>query len=172
MTKYILLAAVFLSGVCGFAQKQETPAAAGQASVTDQGIKSSERASQFAYLHVYRSRRYVGSALAPTISVDGTKVARVGSGRRFTARLTPGTHGIHSDDKSSAVTIDAVAGQHYYIRVDEETGFWKGHGKLTLLMPEQGKPEYQLQKPIEADRRLAKEMLEEDSETSTTPGKD
>jgi len=165
MTKHLFLAAVFLLVVSGLAQQQGTiPAAVPQAPTTEKSTPA-EPALQFAYLHVYRHRRYVGSALAPTITVDETKVARVGSGRRFTARITPGNHTIHSDDKSSAIAIDAVAGQHYYIRIDEETGFWKGHGKLTLLMPEQGKPEFQLQKPVEADRRLAPGMLEEDVES-------
>jgi hypothetical protein len=118
-------------------------------------------------LHVYRARRYVGSGLAPSIEVDEKKVARVGNGRRFSAKLSPGTHTIRSDDKSSAITLDAKAGQDYFIRVDEEAGFMKGHGKLTLMAPEQGKPEFSMQKPIEPDRRLAADMLEDDSEAPT-----
>lgn len=117
-------------------------------------------------LHVYRHRRYVGSALAPSIFVDDKQVARVGNGRRFTAKLTPGIHGIRSDDKSSAVSLDVKPGQEYYVRVDEEPGAWKGHGKLTLLQAEQGKPEYALAQPVEPDRQIAKGMLVEDSETS------
>jgi hypothetical protein len=117
-------------------------------------------------LHVYRHRRYVGAALAPSIYVDDNQVARVGNGRRFTARLTPGTHSIRSDDKNSAVSLDVKPGQEYFIRIDEETGMWKGHGKLTFMQSEQGKPEYALAKPVEPERRLAKDMLEEDSEAS------
>jgi hypothetical protein len=117
-------------------------------------------------IHVYRQRRFVGSALSPSIYVDDQQVARVGNGRRFTAKLTPGTHGIRSDDKSSSVSLDVKPGQDYYIRIDEEPGALKGHGKLTLLQAEQGKPEYALVKPIESERRLAKDMLVEESETS------
>ena len=117
-------------------------------------------------LHVYRQRRFVGSALAPSIYVDDQQVARVGNGRRFTAKLTPGTHGIRSDDKSSSVSLEVKPGQDYYIRIDEEAGAWKGHGKLTLLQSEQGKPEYALVKPVESERRVAKDMLVEESETS------
>jgi hypothetical protein len=125
-------------------------------------------AANVGLLHVYRHRSVVGSALAPSIFVDDKQVARVGNGRRFTAKLTPGIHGIRSDDKSSAVSLDVKPGQDYYIRIDEETGMWKGHGKMTLLQPEQGKPEYSLAKPVEPERRLAKNMLEEDSETPTS----
>jgi hypothetical protein len=97
--------------------------------------------------------------------VDDKQIARVGNGRRFTMRLLPGSHTVRSDDKSSAITLDAKVGQDYYIRVEEATGFWKGHGKLTLVMPEQGGPEYKLQKPVEEDRKVAKELIEEDKDT-------
>lgn len=126
-----------------------------------------ETASQVAHLHVYRHRKYVGSALAPSIYVDDKQVARVGNGRRCTIRLSPGSHAIRSDDKSSAVNLDAKAGQDYFVRIDEEAGFWKGHGKLTMLMPEQGSAEYKLQKPIEEERVMAKDMLEEDASGSS-----
>jgi hypothetical protein len=132
---------------------------------------STPAAASVGLLHVYRQRRVVGSALAPSIFVDDKQVARVGNGRRFTAKLTSGIHDIRSDDKSSAVSLDVKPGQDYYIRIDEEPGMWKGHGKLTLLQPEQGKPEYALAKPVEPERRLAKDMLEEDSETSSSAAK-
>lgn len=115
-----------------------------------------------AHLHVYRQRRYAGSALAPSIAIDGTQIARVGSGRRVTIRLKPGPHSIGSDDKSSAITLDVKSGQDYYIRVDEQPGFWKFRGRLTLLLPEQGSAEYKLQKPIEPERALKKDMIEDE----------
>jgi hypothetical protein len=131
---------------------------------------SAQAGTSVGLLHVYRQRRFVGSALAPSIFVDDQQVARVGNGRRFTARLTPGTHAIRSDDKSSSISLDVKAGQDYYVRIDEEPGAWKGHGKLTLLQSEQGKPEYALVKPVEPERRIAKDMLEEESETSADAG--
>jgi hypothetical protein len=126
--------------------------------------QSSAASDQWAHLKVYRQRRYMGSALAPSIVVDDKQVVRVGNGRRASIKLTPGTHTIRSDDKSSAVSIDAKPGQDYFIRVDEETGFWKGYGKLTMLLPEQGRAEFQLQKPVEDDRKFAKDLIEEDTE--------
>lgn len=126
---------------------------------------------------MYRQHRYVGAALAPSIFIDDKEVARVGNGRRVGVKLSPGTHTVRSDDKSSAITLDVKPGQEYFVRVDETTGFLKGHGKLTLLLPEQGSPEYKLQKPIEPERRLAADMLEDVDEASTatqtaTPAKD
>jgi len=121
-------------------------------------------ASGSAHLRVYRAHRYVGAALAPSIVVDGKQVVRIGNGRRATIRLSPGTHSIGSDDKSSSISVDAKSGQEYFVRVDEEPGMWKGHGKLTMLAAEQGSAEYKLQKPVEEDRKIDKEMIEEDIE--------
>ncbi len=118
---------------------------------------------ELAHLRVYRQRRFVGAALAPSIYIDGTQIARVGDGRRCTIKLTAGTHTVRSDDKSSVISIEAKAGEEYFVRVEEATGFWKGHGKLTMVPAEQGAPEYKLQKPVEADRKIATDMIEEDT---------
>ncbi len=174
MKPFFLIVVALLFSSLTFARQQGTanktqqpsdqPTPAAQKTTSQSG--PSGATSQFALLRVYRHRRYMGYALAPSIYVDEKQVARVGNGRRFTARLSPGSHTIGSDDKSSAISLDAKPGQEYFVRVDEQTGFWKGHGKLTMLMQEQGAAEYKLQKPIEPDRRIAKEMLEDDSESA------
>ena len=139
-----------------------------QAQAPPPAVPAPSPAADYGRLRVYRARRYAGSALAPSIYVDEKQIARVGSGRRVTIRLSAGAHAIRSDDKSSKIALDVMSGQDYYVRVDEETGFWKGHGKLTLMMPEQGGPEYKLQRPIEDDRKIAREMIEEDNEPVTS----
>ena len=82
----------------------------------------------------------------------------------MTILLPPGLHEIRSDDKSSVISLQVNSGQEYYIRVDEEPGFWKGHGRLTLVLAEQGRPEFKMQKPVEEDRRFQRNMIEEDTE--------
>jgi len=174
MKPFLLIVVALLFNSLAFARQQGTANKTQQpsdqqtpvAQKTTSQSAPSEPTPQFALLRVYRHRRYAGSALAPSIYVDEKQVARVGSGRRLTARLSPGSHSIRSDDKSSAISLDAKPGQEYFVRVDEAMGFWKGHGKLTMLMPEQGAAEYKLQKPIEPDRRIAKEMLEDDSDSA------
>jgi hypothetical protein len=47
--------------------------------------------------------------------------------------------------------LDLKPGQEYYIRVEIATGFWKGHGRLTLVMPEQGAGELKQLKPVDKD---------------------
>jgi hypothetical protein len=136
-----------------------------QGSVTGQTTAPPSQApvAPFAHLRLYRPRRVTGSALAPSIYVDDRQVARVGNGRRITVRLSPGAHSIRSDDKSSAISLVAEAGQDYFVRVDEAVGFWKGHGKLTLLPWEQGAAEFKLQSPVEDDRRIARDLIEDDA---------
>jgi hypothetical protein len=120
----------------------------------------SQAAPPIARVHVYRLPQFVGSALFPSIYVDGEQVARVGNGRRVTIKLTPGSHNIKSDDKGSAITLDVKAGQEYFIRLDEVQGMMKGKGKVTLVSSDQGAPEYNLQRPIEESRVIAPEMVE------------
>ena len=170
MSRLLIALVILLFSHPLLAQEPKTsdakPAEMASTTAKASAAESTPAAASVGLLHVYRHRSVVGSALAPSIFVDDKQVARVGNGRRFTAKLIPGIHGIRSDDKSSAVSLDVKPGQDYYIRIDEETGMWKGHGKMTLLQPEQGKPEYALAKPVEPERRIAKDMLEEDSETS------
>ena len=40
-----------------------------------------------------------------------------------------------------APVLDAKAGETYYVRVDIQIGFFKGHGGVTLVDPQQGKYE-------------------------------
>ena len=93
----------------------------------------------------------------------------------MTILVAPGLHEIRSDDKSSVISLEISPGQEYYIRVDEEAGFWKGHGRLTLVLADQGRPEFKMQKPVEEDRKFQRNMIEEDTEPvvekSTKPNK-
>lgn len=138
---------------------QNIPTQQSMPTATASSARAGANAADAGCLRVYRQRRYAGSALAPSIYIDDAQIARVGNGRRVAIRLTPGPHTIRSDDKSSAISLDVKAGQDYFVRVDEATGFWKGHGKLTLVLAEQGSAEYRLEKPLEEDRKIAKDMI-------------
>jgi hypothetical protein len=99
-------------------------------------------------LYIYRHRRYEGAALKPSVYVDDKEMARAENGRFFVAHLNPGKHSIRSNDKASGMDIDMQAGGEYYVRVDMQTGFWKGHGRLTMIMSEQGSYEVKQTKPL------------------------
>lgn len=169
MRSFLVLSSTLLCA--GLFAQQHNPASVAQNEATQQSQASAATpapsqapsTSDATCLRVYRQRRYSGSALAPSIYVDDKQIARVGNGRRVSIRLTPGPHTIRSDDKSSAISLEAKTGQDYFVRIDEATGFWKGHGRLTLVLPEQGTAEYALQKPIEENRKVVKEMICDDS---------
>ena len=62
-----------------------------------------------------------------------------GDSLKFT--LKPGKHRIYSTDKSTGIDLAVKPGETYYVRVDILVGFWKGHGGVTLVDPQQGKYE-------------------------------
>lgn len=103
-----------------------------------------------ATLYVYRHRRYEGYGLKPSVYADDRELARMENGRFFVVKLDPGMHTIRSNDKSSGIEVDLKAGQDYYVRIDIEAGAWKGHGRITLVLPEQGRYEVKETKPLNA----------------------
>ena len=140
-TLKILLIVTFLSAF-GLAQEPSTPT---QTASTDQGK---------AMVYVYRYKQFVGSALAPAVYCDEVQLARMENGRYFTAKIEPGKHVFHSNDKQSGVELDLKAGQEYFIRVEIAAGLMKGHGRLVLMSSEQGKYELSSSKlkPIDANK--------------------
>jgi hypothetical protein len=113
-------------------------------------------------LHVYRQKGVMAATFRPSIFVDDKQIARMSNDSRITINLSAGTHTIRSDDKSSVVTLDAKAGQEYYIRVDASAGL-KVHGKLLMMMPEQGAPEFKLEKPLDDKDKIPRDMIANDS---------
>jgi Protein of unknown function (DUF2846) len=110
-------------------------------------------------VYVYRSKRYAGSALEPSVYVDDKEVARMDNGRCFAIKLTPGPHSIRSNDKASGVEMPFEAGQKYFVRVDLITGFWKGHGGITLVANGQAEYEIRKTKALGADKVRDHEMV-------------
>jgi hypothetical protein len=89
----------------------------------------------------YRPKRFQGSALKPSVFVDGTNVGSMHNGDSVKISVTPGSHRIYSTDKSTGLDLSAKPGETYYVRIDILAGFWKGHGGVTLVDPQQGKYE-------------------------------
>lgn len=100
---------------------------------------------------VYRYKQYMGKGLRPSIYCDDDDVARLQDGRYVVLALTPGSHTLRSNDKQSQIQMNLKPGQQSYVRIDLAVGMWKGHGRLTLVEPEQGMGELQKMKPIDKD---------------------
>jgi hypothetical protein len=98
----------------------------------------------------YRIRRFVGSALEPSVYCNDQELANMDNGRYFRAALTPGPYVCRSTD-STVVSFDLSPGETRYMRVEILTGFMKGHGVLREVPPKQGEIEIQKLKPADAD---------------------
>jgi hypothetical protein len=109
------------------------------ASTTDKPVPTVEQAP--ATIYFYRPRRFQGSALKPTVFVDDARSGQLHNGDSIKVSVIPGDHRIYSTDKSTGIELNAKSGQTYYVRVDIQVGFWKGHGGVTLVDPQQGKYE-------------------------------
>ena len=117
-------------------------------------------------VYVYRYRQAYAKAIRPSLYCDDQDVARVQNGRYLVLALEPGKHEFWSNDTQSRVAIDMKPGQTYYLRIDLATGLLKAHGRLTMMLPEQGESEYRQLKPIDKDMvksgaLLASEFLPE-----------
>ena len=137
-----ILLSVTLLSLFAFAQESS-----GTAQATDQSDTK-------AAVYVYRYKQFAGSALTPSVYCDEAQLAKMENGRYFTVRLEPGKHVFHSNDKQAGIELDAKAGQQYFIRVEIVAGVMKGHGRLTLVAPEQGSYEMQSSKlkPLDVDK--------------------
>jgi hypothetical protein len=109
------------------------------ASTTDKPSPSVEQAP--ATIYFYRPRRFQGSALKPSVFVDDARGGQLHNGDSIKVSVPPGNHRIYSTDKSTGIELNAKPGQTYYVRVDIQVGFWKGHGGVTLVDPQEGKYE-------------------------------
>lgn len=121
---------------------------------TAQAIPAEPSSSSKATVYVYRYKQFVGSALSPSVFCDEEQVARLENGRYFAVKLDAGSHSFRSNDPQSGVALDVKAGQEYFIRVDIAAGMLKGHGRLSLTAPEQGRYELQSSKlkPLDNDK--------------------
>lgn len=100
----------------------------------------------------YRLKQFTGSGLEPTVYCDDKELARMDNGRYFGVKLDAGKHVCRMGDKQTGFEIDVKGGQTYYAKVSLEAGFWKGHGRLTLIQPEQGSFEAKKLKLLGADK--------------------
>jgi hypothetical protein len=146
-----LLALICLSVSTIFAQEsnqpasqQTSPTAGVEKEKTDQ-LKDSESKPT---IYFYRIKQFAGSALEPSVYLNDKPMARMDNGRFFGVTLEPGKYTFRMGDKQTGFEIDMKPGQTYYARVSIEAGMWKGHGRLTLLQPEQGAFEIKKTKPL------------------------
>ena len=79
----------------------------------------------------FREHHYSGSALKPSIYLDGKEMDRLTNGRWFSVHAEPGKHQLQSSAKNEPATvIETVAGETTYVQMVILTGNWRGGGRL------------------------------------------
>jgi hypothetical protein len=80
--------------------------------------------------------------LNTSVYVDNNLIADLDPGTFVSVKAAAGPHTVYSDSEDDAFTVTVKPGQNVFFRVDIVTGVWKGHGKLNLVLPEQGAGEF------------------------------
>jgi hypothetical protein len=79
----------------------------------------------------FRESRFTGSALKPSIYLDGKEMDRLTNGHWFSVHAEPGKHQLQSSAKNEPATvIETVAGGTTYVQMVILTGNWRGGGRL------------------------------------------
>jgi hypothetical protein len=79
----------------------------------------------------FREAHFTGSALKPSIYVDGKEADRLVNGRWFSVHAEPGKHELQSSAKNQPATlIETKAGETAYVQMVVVTGNWRGGGRL------------------------------------------
>jgi hypothetical protein len=110
-------------------------------------------------VHIYRYKQYVGSALHPSVYCDETRLARMSGGRYLDVKVPAGTHTLYADDKQAGAVVSVEPGKDYYFRADLQEGFWKGHFRLNMVQPEQGKYDLGKLRPLE-DKDMVSDLTQ------------
>jgi len=144
----IALSSLFLLSLCGHAQDVSTTAT----------------------VHFYRYKQFEGSALKPSIYCDGVELIRMQNGRFFDMQLPLGEHTCYANDKQAGAIVKFEAAKDYFFRVNLQTGMWKGHYRLEMVMPEQGKYDIAKLKPLDKDKVVVstEEPLKQKSQPSVS----
>lgn len=95
-----------------------------------------------ARLICYREKKFAGSALHHTISLDGVEIGDLNNGTYFIVKVAPGEHKMHADEKKDEFTFTVEAGKTYYFKTEIQMGFWKGHGKISPVEASFGAGEF------------------------------
>jgi hypothetical protein len=115
-------------------QSQTNPAAQSPADVAKPSPNSAQPGvdkGKDSTIVFFRENHFTGSALKPSIFVDGKEMDRLANGRWFSVHAEAGKHQLQSSAKNEPATvIETVAGETTYVQMVILTGNWRGGGRL------------------------------------------
>jgi hypothetical protein len=120
-------------------QAQTNPAAQAPADAAKPSPNSSQpdaEKGKASTIIFFREQHFAGSALKPSIFVDGKEVERLANGRWFSVHADPGKHQLQSSAKNEPATlVETTAGGTTYVQMVILTGNWRGGGRLLQVDP-------------------------------------
>jgi Protein of unknown function (DUF2846) len=129
MRIHFALAALLVIPVSARSQQQPAPVEAKLA------VDPSKNANDSTIVF-FREGHFAGSALKPSIYLDGKELDRLANGRWFSVHAAPGKHELQSSAKNEPATaIETVAGQTTYVQMIVVVGTWRGAGRLLQVAP-------------------------------------
>jgi len=115
-------------------QPQTDPAAQAPADVAKPSANSAQSdvdKGKDSTIVFFREHHFTGSALKPSIYLDGKEMDRLTNGRWFSVHAEPGKHQLQSSAKNEPATvIETVSGGTTYVQMVILTGNWRGGGRL------------------------------------------
>ena len=95
-----------------------------------------------ATVYVYRQPAFSGGAVSYTVAVNGVDVSSLPSGGYFVYYANPGeTEFAAKTEAKTSVTVDAKAGQTYYVKGTVGMGVFVGHPHLLEVTSDVGSQE-------------------------------
>lgn len=96
-----------------------------------------------------REHHFTGSALKPSIFVDGKEIDRLANGRWFSVHAEAGKHQLQSSAKNEPATmIETAEGETTYVQMVILTGNWRGGGRLLQVDPTEAQKVIAKLKPL------------------------
>jgi hypothetical protein len=104
---------------------------------------------------VYRQSKYVGSALKPSVYIDGSQATRLANGRYVSLQVAPGKHAFESSMKNTApLEVDVKPNGTVYLEMIILTGTWRGGGRLIPVAEDEGKAALLKLKPSDGQQAM------------------
>jgi hypothetical protein len=91
-----------------------------------------------AFIVFFRPSAFYGSALKPSVYVDGQEIGRLGSGKYLTLQTAAGPHTLSSSKKGTSVEIRLTSEQTQYVEMVIQSGNWRGAGRLIPVPADEG----------------------------------
>ena len=118
-----------------------TLALAGCATLGAPFAPDSQQPADRADVYVYRTSA-MGAAVAPTVSANKVPLLGLPPGGYFVYRALPGELTLEQHtEATTSVTLDAKAGEAYYVKGSVGMGFFVGHPHLVIVANEDGERE-------------------------------